>query len=561
MTLVDDRRAAPPPKWAQAWRLPLRAHLAALGAVLLALLPLVGTGASFSADEGAAIVQARSLSEGRGWVVEHPLPEVDPDGRHYPLELSARGPKGTAPFAKHPLYAVLLAGADRLGGVTAMVALSLAGTVAAAGVAAALAAHLGPGLARPALWATGLGSPLLFDGYLVIAHTLGAACAAGAVLLAVRAIERRSVPAVVGVAACMVAAVSLRTEAVLLAAALAAVAAVVGAAQTRVRRPALAVAVAAAGAGVAARVGEAVWARQLVGGTPTSSSVLRPEPGFVDGRIQSLVLTWLRPSYGGPPLVDVALVAMVAALALAAYFARRRPDDRTGMRLCATVAGAAAVLALVSAPTTVVPGLLVAFPVMGTGLLLLRRRSLQPVAAQVMLGTFGLFAVAVIATQYSTGGSGEWGGRYFAIGLPVVVPVLLVGLRDHGRALVAALAVCSVAVTGMGVLSLRATHRFTADLVTSVDAAAPGPGPVLLTTAEALPRLAWSTVGRQRWLLAEPSELPALVDRLGGAGVRQVTFVTNDLAHDSPHLGGAEVVTADGRADGRGWQILVLRTR
>ncbi|MDP8938430.1 MAG: hypothetical protein M3O23_12010, partial [Actinomycetota bacterium] len=324
---------------------------------------------------------------------------------------------------------------------------------------------------------------------------------------------------------------------------------------------ALAVALAAAGAGVAARVAEGLWARQLLGGVPSLSSVPRPEPGFVESRIQSLVLTWLRPSYGGPPVVDVALVAMVAALAVAAYLARRRPDDRTGLGLCATVAAAAAVVALVSGPTTVVPGLLVAFPTMAAGLLLLRRWSAQPVAARLMLGTFGLFAVAVVATQYSTGGSGEWGGRYFAIGVPVVVPVLLVGLRDHGRRLVAAVAVCSMAVAAMGLLSLRATHRFTADLVASVDAGAPGPAPIVVTTVDALPRLSWSTFDRQRWVLTEPADLPTLVDRLGAAGVPHFTFVTNDLAHDRPHLGDAEVVAANGRADGRGWQILVLATR
>lgn len=100
------------------WSLPVRAHVAALAVVLLALVPLVGPSASFSTDEGAAIVQAQSLSRGDGWIVEHPVPEVDPDGRHYPLELSERGPRGFVAFGKHPVYVLLLAGADRVGGVT-----------------------------------------------------------------------------------------------------------------------------------------------------------------------------------------------------------------------------------------------------------------------------------------------------------------------------------------------------------------------------------------------------------------------------------------------------------
>jgi len=201
---------------ARIWARPLWNHVVALAVVLVALVPVLGTGASFSADEGAAIVQARHLSRGEGWIVDHPIPEADPSGKAYPLELSAQGRDGTAPFAKHPLYALMLAGADRLGGVTAMVLLSVAGTLMAAALAAALGNRLRPGLARSSLWVVGLASPLLFDGYLVIAHTLGAAFAAGAVVCALRGIEGRgrSTVAVAGVVVCVTAATLLRNEAV-----------------------------------------------------------------------------------------------------------------------------------------------------------------------------------------------------------------------------------------------------------------------------------------------------------------------------------------------------------
>ncbi|MDQ6910972.1 MAG: hypothetical protein M3Z84_09370, partial [Actinomycetota bacterium] len=128
MTLLVDRPAADAerprrPTLRRLWGAPVWAHLLALAVVLVALVPLVGTTASFSADEGAAIVQAHSLSRGDGWIVEHPLPQVDPTGKNYPLELSERGSRGFAPFGKHPLYALALAAADGLGGVTAMVLL------------------------------------------------------------------------------------------------------------------------------------------------------------------------------------------------------------------------------------------------------------------------------------------------------------------------------------------------------------------------------------------------------------------------------------------------------
>ena len=290
---TGDRR--PPAR--RAWGRPLLLHVAALAVVLLALVPVVGPGASFSADEGAAIIQARSLSEGGGWVVEHPLPAADPEGVYYPLELSERGPDGTAPFAKHPLYALLLAGADRVAGVTGMVVLSVLGTVLAAGLAALLAGRLDPSLARPAVWAVGLGTPLLFDGYLVIAHTLGAACAAGAVLAAAVAFERRRPVLALAVAPWVAAAVLFRTEAVFVGLGLAVAAGVAG-----LRRQDRLVALVGGGASLVAAAGaslaEAAWIRSILGGPTegTGTIVVRQATGFLEGRIDAFVLTWLRPS-------------------------------------------------------------------------------------------------------------------------------------------------------------------------------------------------------------------------------------------------------------------------
>ncbi len=192
---------------------PIALHAGALLVVLLALLPLVGTAVSYSADEGAAIIQAESLADGDGWIIPHPFPEVDPAGDHYPLENSPSGPEGTASYAKHPAYPWLLAGADRLGGHTAMVLVSLLGTWAAAVGAAYLARSLVGGYARTSLWLVGAGCPLLFDGYWVIAHSVAAALVVWAVWAALR-LDRSRWPwlAVVGVPVLVAAATMLRTE-------------------------------------------------------------------------------------------------------------------------------------------------------------------------------------------------------------------------------------------------------------------------------------------------------------------------------------------------------------
>lgn len=572
----DARPTVNLPWWRRLWRAPVAAHATVLAVILLALIPVVGTGVSFSADEGAAIIQARSLARGDGWLVDHPVPEADADGRNYPLELSARGPRGTAPFAKHPLYPLLLAGADRVGGTAAMVLLSLAGTVAAAALAAALAARIDPTLARPSLWAVGVGSPLLFDGYLVIAHTLGAALAAGAVLCAVHAVEhrRRRPAAVGGVFACVLAAALLRSEATLFAVALAlAVSAAVA-----LRRRGLG-GLGAAGASIAAagmaRGLEGRWVRHIVGGPSTTTGSFDVAADGLSARLRGFRLTWLTPSYTGRPAHDLALLVMLALVVAAAVLARRRPGDRAGVFLLAGTAAGAAWAALALDPDALVPGLLVTLPVAAAGVALLRRQSLRSPAATVAAVTFTVFALAVLATQYPQGGSGEWGGRYFAMGLPLLVPLALAGLAgQRGRsdrvtasAGIGALVACTAAVSVMALTSLSSNHRFTGDLMARIGRGGEqvGDRPVMVATSGAVPRLAWATFDRQRWLLADDEDhedLPGLVHRLRAAGVARFALVTNRLPVDGARLdrAGARVLSRDGRPDGGEWQVLVVAT-
>ncbi|MFN2504210.1 MAG: hypothetical protein ABR540_08265 [Acidimicrobiales bacterium] len=570
MTLVDapDRATAPaydrpPGRARRIWGAPLWAHLAALSVILVLVMPLAGTSASFSADEGAAIIQAQSLSDGEGWIVPHPVPEIDPEGRNYPLELSAEGDKGVAPFGKHPLYALLLAGADRLGGHVAMVLLSILGTVAAAGLAGAHARRIGPGLDRPAIWVVGLASPLLFDGYLVMGHTLAAALVAAAALAALTAVERRRPLAALAVLVFVTLAVLLRTEAFVLGIALA-----VAAASTALRRPrwpgllVAATALAAAGGG---RLLEGLWGRSLVGaasGTNASGAV--GGESFLADKINAFALTWLRPGYGeNGAVVEIALVIMAMAIVLAVWALRRDPGGRNGAVVLAAIAALSAVVALAAAPKNLVPGFLVAFPIGLAGLASLRTATLRTLAARVLTITFVLFAAGVIATQYDRGGSGEWGGRYFALGIPLLVPVVLLALRESAegvarrsrQALAAGLAVCSLSMAVMSVVSIRSTHVFTDRLMTSIDQVSRNTGeerPLLVTTSPLMPRLAWKTFDDQRWLLSTPADLPSVVDRLRSAGVGRFTLVTRDLERD-----GGALWAEDNRKVGR-WHILIV---
>src|SRR5205085_8935669 len=153
--------------------------------------------------------------------------------------------------------------------------------------------------------------------------------------------------------------------------------------------------------------------------------------------------------------------------------------DAPPIRLLATVAAVASILALLTGTTAIVPGLLVACPLVLVGLVSFRRAGTDDGppssrrAASLAASTFAGFALAVIATQYATGGSGEWGGRYFAIGLPLLVPVCLLNLRRVGRKVsdgsrrvaAAALVVCTACLSVIGINGLRYNHDFRARLM------------------------------------------------------------------------------------------------
>ena len=163
------------------------------------------------------------------------------------------------------------------------------------------------------------------------------------------------------------------------------------------------------------------------GALPPRDGELPQRPGA-----RASAITWLRPTQTSRGLVVLALLVMLGALVVGAVRARRGEGSTGPVVVAGTVAAVAAVVALVADPTNIVPGLLVAFPLAAVGLLALGRRSFSTPTATLACATFALFALAVIATQYRTGGTGEWGGRYFALGLPALVPVLVLALRRPG---------------------------------------------------------------------------------------------------------------------------------
>ena len=513
---------------------PVWTHLVALALVLLALVPVVGANASFTGDEGAAIIQARMLADGEGWLVPNKLARVDPKREAFGLAQSDTGSKGVAPFAKHPAYPVLLAAADRVGGVAAMVVLSIVGTLVAAALAGWLAKRIDPVLQRPSIWVTGLASPLLFDGYTVIAHSLGAALCAGAALLLLRFLEKHHVRAALGTLFCLAAACALRNEALVFAGALAIVTGAVGLSRRNWRLLFFAGSVAVTAAVV--QLLDAYVLERIVGSrggafSPPSSGKL----SFFEARWLGFWSTWLRPSrLAGTSKGDVLLVMVLAMGLAAALIVRRRPSDINGLVVMTGAGAIAAVARLIVAPIDLVPGLLLAFPLVWVGICLWDRGAVASHTTRILTAIVVLFALGVLALQYPVGGFLEWGGRYFALALPLAVPLVLHVLHrrraqlgtDARRVVLTGLAVVTAATLVLAVASLRGYHQRFGALVDDVQASTRGHEPVIVTSEPLVARLAWRSYRQQRWLLTNDHTLKRWAARLRASGVERLTLVS-----------------------------------
>jgi len=548
---------------------PLAAHAAALALLLLLLMPVVGTTSQFFSDEGAALAQVAQLEHGHGWTMPNSFPAADPEGAAFPISLSAQSGDEFAPFAKHPLYPVMLVGADSVGGRAGIVVLSILGTVVAALLSALLARPLDPRLAVPAFWALGVASPMFFDSYMVVAHTLAAACAAGAALLLLRQLtERRSWMAVISAAALLLIGMMLRNEMVFMGLAFAATIAVVGIRRKSGRTMLLSAVPAAAVIGGMA-LDRLLQGIILHGGGATGTAGAGESGGLLSGRIAGFTNTWLLPADASDGRALLVFATVVLA-AVAVVFARRTPPDRDGVRLFVVLAAVAAVARL-AFEGAAVPGLLAAFPLLVAGLAALNKDTFAGAPARFLGATCGLFSAGVLATQYATGGGAEWGGRYFAIGLPLIVPVVLLALRNLGRrldrttariGLASALAV-SAAFSVLAIMTLRVEHEQTDRIVAAVDAAAErvsatdGGAPVVLTTNRGLGRFDFPLVDRTRWLTVSSEQLTEYGERVRDLGVGPVTFVTRNASGDLAKLDGL-FTTRDETEPLGGWTIVTL---
>jgi hypothetical protein len=288
-----------------------------------------------------------------------------------------------------------------------------------------------------------------------------------------------------------------------------------------------------------------------VGATDSVRSIGVGSAGFLPGRATALRITLFAGAESNAIASVLGLVA-VTTLAYAMVSARRTPENWTAAGTVSLLVAAALVVQFALAPAEAVPGLLVACPVLVVGMALLTTRQLRESVSFLLGATSALFIVAVLVTQYANGGGGGWGGRYFAIALPALVPVLLDAIVRRRasipgaalRRIGAGLALAHLVLGVHAVVSLRLSHEWTSQLVDHVVTSAaddvPGDGdarPVVLTTSAPLARLAWQHVGGERWLTVDAATLERYGTRLRNAGITTITLASADPQADLAALG------------------------
>ncbi len=498
-----------------------------------------------TSDEGAYALQASALRHG-SWAYDYKAAPFDPDGRSFPVVLSHRSGQSYYTYIQHPAYPVLLSGVSALAGTTVgLHLLALLGTVGTAAAAWLLAGEVNERLLRAAFWLAAL-SPALVNGYLLWAHTLAAAVAGLTLVALVRTLRRgttawRTVATATGLAV----GVLLRSEGILFAMTLAAVMAGVAwrrrdaehesagtaVADTRVRMVRAGVAlVLVAGPAVVAALAERVWVRAIVGGAYDSLHDRAAGRPWLSGRLTAIWHDLFQGAYAGSGRI-LAPLALAAIVGFGVVALRRwRHDSVPALGIGVAIAIGPTLVELVRYPHESASGLFAAWPVALLGLVLVRwRRERQVVGILGM--TVGLFAVAVIVTEYADGGGVEWGGRFFFAMLAPLAVLAVVGLdralsrapragRYAASGLLASLALAN-AVLGVGVVA-----QLRADQGGLAEAVARHPAPVTVTTVPALPRVAWSTHDTVSWMLTDAVGLQDVLAGLRSRGLTEVAVVT-----------------------------------
>jgi hypothetical protein len=541
-------------------------NAAALAAVLLMILVIMRPSSISAVDEGLYLAQTDALTEG-SWSIPLQTADVDPEGILHPLLPEVVLGDRVIPYARHSTYPLLLTPLYWIGGYTGTLVLSILGTWGAAVSAAFISRRIKPQYTLWTLWLIGVGSPLLFDAYLTMAHSLIAAAAGVAFLGITRAVDdRRWIALSYGIPA-LVLTVLLRSEGVVFGIGLGVAIGVMALGPPRSKRldpPAVALAV---GVGIISAATYFVDTRldhMITGVDGYGINAVRIATRSSADPITGSWASLFRPFGGSWVEAGISVPLGAMAVILAALSLRLVPR-RTLLPLGFCIGAAAAAMGVLINQPGLVTGLFAALPVLVAGLIWLNRSDMnQPLVPRALM-TAGIAAAATIATIYAEGGATEWGGRFFHILLPILVPLTVLGLDNARQKLTrreAVLAVSCIAVftLSMSVSALRwqaETRReienFTDATIEYTSQVSEGRPPLVLLAgldADGSARVFWDSPDDFELLpTAGIANLGPILMTVEAAGRSRVIIVSNVSPDELEFV-------LDGTLDRLGWRIL-----
>ena len=514
---------------------------------LIGVAVLVDNGNIAVPDDGVYAAQAKLRSMGH-WSMVRPAATVDIDGTHSGIGPDLVMGDHQVPYPRHPLFTTILIPFFRLGGIGGMVILSVIGVWLASVTAGLLARRIDPSLGIPALMLAGLGSPLLFDSLLISAHGPATGMFGVTALGVTYAITEHRWRPVIYLLPAAALVVALRSEGVIAVTTLAAVTLFMSFrphGRPRVDHHAAIVSVSLGLTAAAAYVVDALWTRSvtsLVGIAP--SSIVRE----VIARRDPLSAAWaslFRPWIGDGQLAQPAIVLAVVALIVAAVAIRFAPN-RWLLPVVLTCTSAVCLIYQLVVGPVMITGLVPAFSLMVPGLILLRWSDFRCQMVVRHLAVATVSVAAITATTYEVGGAVEWGGRFHHLMIPLLVPVVVVGLRHGFRSLppTPARVASSAAIAAVMALSILAVqqHRLVREVTRATTSAtrsatrtAAGSGhdqkPLVvmgLLQADGSSRMFWDPFEPFDVLRStSPADLFSLISTAEASGSGEVTVITD----------------------------------
>ena len=402
-------------------------------AVLVAFAVVIDNGHVAVPDDGVYAAQVDGLSNG-SWSTVRPAENIDEGGLNSAIGPGVVMDSRQIPYERHPLFSLSLLPLYNVAGFLGLMLFSVIGVWGAAVSAGLLARRIHPSFGLVALLITAVVSPLIFDSFLVSAHGMGAAMAGFAVLGISQSLDDRKWYPLAYAMPAVALLVALRSEGFILALALGVAVAAAAvwhllkrAAWRREGSVALAVLVTASAAFILDSKASQAITSQKGFDTQPLSRVLGEHTGPWTAVWSSVLRPWfdtVADSYTSFALSAICII--LAALCLKLW--PKRWLLAIGLLLLSMCC---MILQQFSEPT-LVSGFIPVFPASIAGLILLTRSNLRDPLVGRVLVVSALTFVALVPTMYDNGGGTEWGGRFFHVLIPALVPVAVVGL-DNGR--------------------------------------------------------------------------------------------------------------------------------